>query len=104
MRVCPSCEKQMPEDVISCPCCGKRVEAGGLGSAFIQEQLKDCRRNWTALLIIVFIFTVLGSIFLAFGDDVVMAVLAFVIAAVSFVLSAYNGLKIGKSKRQIKGQ
>ena len=104
MRVCPSCEKQMPEDAISCPRCGKKVETGELGSAFIQEQLKDCRRNRTALLIIVFIFTVLGSIFLAFGDDVVMAVLAFVIAAVSFVLSAYHGLKIGKLKRQIKGQ
>ena len=85
MSVCPSCEKQMPEDAVSCPRCGKKVETGESGSAFIQDQLKDRRRNRTALLIIVFIFTVLGSIFLAFGDDVVMAVLAFVIAAVSLV-------------------
>ena len=104
MRVCPSCGKQMPEDAISCPRCGKKVETGESGSASIQEQLKERRRNRIALLIIVFIFTVLGSIFLAFGDDVVMAVLAFVIAAVSLVLSAYNGLKIGKLQRQIKGQ
>ena len=106
MRTCPSCQRRVPEDAQFCSYCASQLglpELARREMAAVQEEAKKTRSLSNAGRLALAIGIVIAGVGFIFDEDL-MVWASIPIVVLGLGTSLYFGVKVEKSKQQLKGR